>query len=71
MKGNDTMIDDTVCTPFMYDTTLILWLTYTSENGTIWYVTSDVFRNEYQLWKGKKKTAKKSSSPLDLYQYIK
>lgn len=65
------MFDETIHTPFMYDSNLILWVTYTSETGTIWHITSDVFRNEYQLWKGKKKTAKKSSNPLDLYQYIK
>ena len=65
------MIDDTVCTPFMYDTTLILWLTYTSENGTIWYVTSDKFRNEYQLWKGKHKTTRKAIDANELYKYIK
>ncbi len=65
------MFDETICTEFMYDKTLLLWLTHTTESGQVWYITSDRFRNEYQLWKGKKKTARKSSNPLDLYPYIK
>ena len=65
------MFDETIHTPFTFDSNLILWVTYISETGIVWYITSDIFRNEYQLWKGKKKTAKKSSNPLDLYQYIK
>ena len=65
------MFDETIHSPFIYDSNLILWVTYTSATGIVWYVTSDIFRNEYQLWKGKKKTAKKSSNPCDLYQYMK
>lgn len=65
------MFDETIHTPFTFASNLILWVTYISETGIVWYITSDIFRNEYQLWKGKKKTAKKSNNPLDLYQYIK
>ena len=67
------MLDSTVCTPFPYDKTMLLWVTYTAsdKDGQVWYITSDTMRREYQLWKGKKKTAKKSSNPMDLYKHIK
>lgn len=65
------MLDFTVCTEFPIDNNYYVWLTYTSETGQVWYVTSDKMRTKYQLWKGKKKTARESSNPLDLYKYIK
>ena len=65
------MLDSTVCTPFEYDNSLFIWLTYTAESGQVWYVTSNRMRTEYYLFKGKKQTAKKSTNPLDLYKYIK
>ena len=67
------MFDDVVCTEFPIDKNYYLWLTYTSSDssGQVWYITSNRQRNEYQLWKGKKKTARKSTNPLDLYKYFK
>lgn len=65
------MFEETVCTNFPIDNHYLLWLTHTTESGQVWYITSDLMRTEYQLWKGKKKTARKSSNPLDLYPYIK
>lgn len=65
------MLDSTITNYFEYDKKLLLWLTHTSEDGQVWYVTSDIFRNEYQLWKGKKKTRYTSDNPEDLYKYIK
>jgi hypothetical protein len=67
------MLDITICNVFPYDETMLLWVTYISSDssGQTWYITSDTLRREYQLWKGKKKTAKKSSNPMDLYKYIK
>ncbi len=65
------MFDDTVYTPFPYDKTLLLWVTYTTANKKVWYVTSDKMRTEYQLWNGKKKTARKAIEPNELYKYIK
>lgn len=67
------MLDSTVCNVFPYDETMLLWVTYISSDssGQTWYITSDTLRREYQLWKGKKKTTKKSSNPMDLYKYIK
>ena len=68
-----TVLDSTVCSVFPYDETMLLWVTYTASDssGQTWYITSDTMRREYQLWKGKKKTAKKSTNPMDLYKYIK
>lgn len=59
--------------PFPYDESLILWLTYTSDNQSHqkWYIASNVIRTEYYLYKGKKKTKWVSDSPLALYPYIK
>ena len=65
------MFDETVCTPFPYDKTLLLWVTVKGESGTTYYVVSDIFRDEYQLWKGSKKTKWSSDNPLDLNKYIK
>jgi hypothetical protein len=67
------MLDSTICNAFPYDETMLLWVTYTSSDssGQTWYITSDTLRREYQLWKGKKKTAKKSVNPTDLYKYMK
>lgn len=64
-------MNNAITTPFFYDKTLLLWLTYTSETGQIWYVTSDVMRLKYQLWKGKKKTKWESGLSLSLYGKIK
>lgn len=54
------MLDSTVCNVFPYDETMLLWVTYVSSDssGQTWYITSDTLRREYQLWKGKKKTAR-------------
>ena len=65
------MFDETVCSIFSIDKNYLLWLTYTTESGQVWYITSDILRTEYQLWKGKKKTKYKSDNPTDLYKYIK
>ena len=65
------MLDDTVCNEFPLDKTLLLWLTYKSEDGHFYYVVSDKFRNEYYLFKDKRKLAKKSSNPCDLYKFMK
>lgn len=67
------MLDSTICNVFPYDETMLLWVTYTASDssGQTWYITSDTLRLEYQLWKGKKKTAKKSNNPMDLYKYMK
>ena len=65
------MIDETICSIFPIDKNYYLWLTHTSENSQVWYITSDILRTEYQLWKGKNKTKYKSNNPTDLYKYIK
>lgn len=64
------MFEETVCSEFPIDNDYFLWLTYTADKTT-WYITSDRMRRSYQLWKGKKKTAKESAIPTDLYKYIK
>lgn len=66
-----TVMDKTVCTEFEYDPQYLLWLTYKSESGHFYYVVSDKMRTEYYLFKDKRKLAKKSDNPLDLYKYIK
>lgn len=66
-----TVFEDTVCTPFPFDKSYLLWVTVKGESGNIYYIVSDVLRTEYYLWKGKKKTAKKSDNPMDLYKYVK
>ena len=71
MKGEGTMFDDTCCTPFQYDENLLLWLTYKCEDGNCYYVVSNNTRTEYCLFKNKRKLAKTSNNPLDLYKYIK
>lgn len=71
-SGNkNTMFDETVCSEFTIDKNYFLWLTYTTESGKVWYITSDILRTEYQLWKDKKRTKYKSDNPTDLYKYIK
>lgn len=65
------MLDSTVCNVFPYDETMLLWVTAVGESGTTYYIVSDTLRQEYYLYKGKKKTAKKSSNPMDLYKYVK
>ena len=65
------MFDDTVCTPFPIDNNYLLWLTHKTSNGKVWYITSDKMRTEYQLWNGKKKTARKAVDANELYKYIK
>ena len=65
------MLETTVNSQFQFDKSLILWATIKGESGTIYYVVSDIFRNEYQLWKGSKKTKWSSDNPLDLNKYIK
>ena len=66
-----TVLDSTVCSAFPYDETLLLWVTVIGESGATYYITSDRNRSEYYLFKGKKKTAKKSAIPTDLYKYVK
>lgn len=65
------MLDSCVTNRFQYNKNLLLWLTYTDNDNQVWYVTSDIYRNEYQLWKGKKKTKWESDNPLSLYDKIK
>ena len=65
------MLDSTICNPFPYDETTLLWVTVIGESGTTYYIVSDTLRQEYYLYKGKKKTAKKSENPQDLYKYVK
>ena len=65
------MLDSTICNVFPYDETMLLWVTAVGESGTTYYIVSDTLRQEYYLYKGKKKTAKKSSNPMDLYKYVK
>lgn len=65
------MFDDTVCNEFPLDKTLLLWLTHITASGKVWYVTSDKMRTEYQLWNGRRKTAKKAIDANELYKYIK
>lgn len=65
------MLETTVNSQFQFDKTLLLWLTYKGESGTTYYIVSDNLRREYYLYKGKKKTGKKSETPTDLYKYVK
>lgn len=65
------MFNSTICNVFPYDETMLLWVTVIGESGTTYYIASDTLRQEYYLYKGKKKTAKKSSNPMDLYKYVK
>ena len=65
------MFDQTVLTPFEINPEYYLWLTYTSETGQVWYVTSNSLRTEYQLWKGKHKTAKTAIDANELYKFMK
>lgn len=64
------MFDETVCSIFPIDKNYYLWLTYTTESGQVWYIVSDKQRTEYFLFKGKRKTAKKATNPLELYKHI-
>lgn len=65
------MLETTVNSQFQFDKSLILWVTVKGESGTTYYIVSDTLRREYYLYKGKKKTAKKSENPMDLYKYVK
>jgi hypothetical protein len=65
------MLDTTICNVFPYDKTMLLWVTVKGESETTYYIVSDTLRQEYYLFKGKKKSAKKSSNPMDLYKYVK
>lgn len=65
------MLETAINSQFQFDKTLLLWVTVKGESGTTYYIVSDALRQEYYLYKGKKKTAKKSSNPMDLYKYIK
>jgi hypothetical protein len=66
-----TMLETTVNSQFQFDKSLILWVTIKGESGATYYVVSDTLRREYYLYKGNKKTAKKSENPMDLYKYAK
>lgn len=65
------MLDSCVTNRFQYDKNLLLWLVYTGNDNQVWYITSDIYRNEYQLWKDSKKTKYTSDNPEDLYEHIK
>lgn len=65
------MLDKTVCSLFFINDSYYLWVTHTTTNGNVWYITSDKMRTEYQLWNGKKKTNHKATEPDKLYKYIK
>ena len=58
-------------TTFPYDSNMFLWVTYEAADGQTWYITSDTYRREYYLFKGKKQTRYKSANPCDLYEHIK
>ena len=66
-----TMFEETYMSTFPYDKSLLLWVTVKGDSGATYYIVSDQFRKEYYLWKDKRKTAKKSANPLDLYKYVK
>lgn len=36
------MLDSCVTNRFQYDKNLLLWLTYTGEDGQVWYIVSDL-----------------------------
>ena len=65
------MLDSCVTNRFQYDKNLLLWLVYTGNDNQVWYITSDIYRNEYQLWKDNKQTKYTSDNPEDLYEHIK
>ena len=65
------MLDSCVTNYFQYDKNLLLWLVYTGNDNQVWYITSDIYRNEYHLWKDSKKTKYTSDNPEDLYEHIK
>ena len=65
------MLDSCVTNRFQYDKNLLLWLTYTGENGQVWHIVSDLHRNKYYLWKNNKQTRYTSENPEDLYEHIK
>lgn len=65
------MLETAVNSQFQFDKSLILWVTVKGESGAIYYIVSDTLRREYYLYKGEKKTAKKSENPMDLYKYVK
>ena len=65
------MLDSTYTNYFPINNNFLLWVTHTSETGIVWYITSDIYRKEYQLWKENKQTRYKSENPLDLNKYIK
>lgn len=53
-----------------------LWLTYKTEKGNYYYITSDVFRYNYYLYEKLKngdlvKTKHKADNPIDLYEFMK
>lgn len=53
-----------------------LWLTYKTESGNYYYVTSDVFRYNYYLYEKLRngdlvKTKHKADNPTELYEFIK
>ena len=65
------MLETAVNSQFQFDKSLILWVTVKGESGATYYIVSDTLRREYYLYKGEKKTAKKSENPMDLYKYVK
>lgn len=65
------MLETTANSQFQFDKSLILWVTVKGESGATYYIVSDTLRREYYLYKGNKKTTKKSENPMDLYKYVK
>lgn len=65
------MITREICNLFSYDNTQYLWLTYTTQNGTHYYITSNLYRDMYYLWKENRKTKYTNSNPTELYSKIK
>lgn len=52
-----------------------LWVTYRTETGKVYYITSDSHRDTYHLWKQTKDKPSRmkyeSTDPLDLYSHCK
>lgn len=65
------MIDETIENYFPINKDYLLWVTHKTRDGQLWYIVSDLLRNEYYLFKGKRQLKHKSDNPQDLYKYIK
>lgn len=53
----------------------LLWVTFYTLTGKVYYITSDTYRRKYFLWKTGKsnpsKTKYESEDPTELYKYCK